>query len=116
MDSPLFFTIKVLEGGNVKGIGNTLRVFVRVSEQPRWNKFTSYARICVYMDISRELLEGLKLTWEEKECFQPLDYENILFRCRRCHEHGHLYRYCPLDMTTNNTRAKEDKRRGIYES
>lgn len=27
---------------------------------------------------------------------QTLDYEFIPFRCRKCHEHGHHYRDCPL--------------------
>ena len=61
------------------------------------------------MDISGELLEGINLTWDDEDCFQTLDYEHIPFRCRRCHEHGHLYRECPLATMAQGGKPKEDK-------
>lgn len=61
------------------------------------------------MDISKHLLEGINLTWDEEDCFQTLDYENIPFRCCRCHEHGHLSRECPLGVQHNSNQAKEVK-------
>lgn len=57
------------------------------------------------MDVSGALHEGVWLEYMDEEYFQALDYEHIPFRCRRCHEHGHLMRDCPL----NQKEAEEDK-------
>ena len=69
--------------------------FIKVSKQTRQRKYISFARICIYLDISRDLPDGIELTWEDEEWFQAIDYEQIPFRCRCCHEHGHLFRDCP---------------------
>ena len=68
-------------------IGNTLGFFVRMADQTRMNKFTSYARICVFMHIAQALPDVICLSHEDSDWIQPLDYEHILFRCRKCHEH-----------------------------
>ena len=78
-------------------IGNTLGSFVRTSDQTRINKFTSYARICVFMHIAQAIPDAICLSHEDNDWIQPLDYEHIPFRCRKCHEHGHLFRDCPLN-------------------
>lgn len=41
---------------------------------------------------------------------QPLDYEHIPFQCRRCHEHGHLFRQCPLSININEQGQKEKEK------
>ena len=48
------------------------------------------------MDVSRVLPEAISLEFRDEEWIQSIDYEKIPFRCRRCHEHGHLLRECPL--------------------
>ena len=63
-------------------IGNTLGTFIKVSEQTRQRKYISFARICIYLDISRDIPDGIELTWEDEEWFQAIDYEKIPFRCR----------------------------------
>jgi hypothetical protein len=78
------------------GIGNTLGQYVKASEATKQRKYTSYARICVYMNISKALPGTVTLEYQDEDWQQTLDYEHIPFRCRRCHEHGHLYRDCPL--------------------
>jgi hypothetical protein len=78
------------------GIGNTLGHYVKASEATRQRKYTSYARICVYMNISKALPGSVTLEYQDEDWQQTLDYEHIPFRCRRCHEHGHLYRDCPV--------------------
>ena len=88
-------------------IGNTLGNFIKVSEQTRQRKYISYARICIYLDISRDLPDGIELTWEDEEWFQEIDYEQIPFRCRRCHEHGHLFQDCPQNK---RQRGKKDQK------
>jgi hypothetical protein len=78
------------------GIGNTLGHYVKASEATRQCKYTSYARICVYMNISKAIPGAVTLEYQDEDWVQTLDYEHIPFRCRRCHEHGHLFRDCPL--------------------
>ena len=63
-------------------------------------------RICIYLDISRDLLDGIKLTWEDEEGFKAIDYKNIPFICRICLEHGHLFQ----DFRQNKRpRGKKDQ-------
>jgi hypothetical protein len=92
------------------GIGNTLGQYVRASEATRQRKYTSYARICVYMNISKALPGAVTLEYQDEDWQQTLDYEHIPFRCRRCHEHGHLYRDCPLikQVTKANDTMQKD--------
>ena len=78
-----------------KDIGNTLGEFIKVAEKTRVQRYTSFARIYIYLDLSKELLEAISLNWEDKEWIHPIDYEHIPFRCRHCHEYGHLGRNCP---------------------
>lgn len=89
----------------LKQIGDKLGTFVKASEATLQKRYTSYARICVELDVSRALHEGVWLEYRDEEYFQALDYEQIPFRCRKCHEHGHLIRDCPL----NRKEAEEDK-------
>ena len=56
-------------------LGNTLGKFVKISEQTRAQRYTTYARICVYMDLSKELPGAIRLSWEDEEWLQNLDYE-----------------------------------------
>ena len=42
-------------------IGNTLANFIKVSEQTRQRKYISYAKICIYLDISRNLPDEIEL-------------------------------------------------------
>ena len=60
-------------------------------------RYTTYARICVEMDLSGALPNEIILEVLDEEWVQAVDYEHIPFRRRRCHEHGHLLRDCPLN-------------------
>ena len=75
-------------------IGKTLGNFVRTTEQTKMNKYTSYARICVYMHIAHALPHAICLSHEDNDWIQPLDYEHIPFICLKYHEHVHLFREC----------------------
>jgi hypothetical protein len=59
------------------------------------------------MNISKALPGAVTLEYQDEDWLQTLDYEHIPFRCRRCHEHGHLFRDCPL--LKQNASAKESK-------
>lgn len=54
------------------------------------------------MDFSGALLDAIILEVYDEEWVQEVDYEHIPFRCRKCHEHGHLYRDCPLNKLESN--------------
>jgi hypothetical protein len=84
------------------GIGNTIGIYVKSSEATKQRRYTSYARICVYLNITKALPGSIILEYQDEDWTQTIDYEHIPFRCRRCHEHGHLFRECPL-----NTAPKE---------
>ena len=79
----------------LKDIGNTLGEFIKIVEQTKTQRYTAFARICVYMDLSRELPKAISLNWEDEEWIQPIDYEQLPFRCRHCHDYGHLGRNFP---------------------
>jgi hypothetical protein len=80
-----------------EAIGNKLGKYVKTSEATLKGRYTSYARICIEMDVSGALPEAISLEFRDEEWIQNIDYEQIPFRCRRCHEHGHLIRECPLN-------------------
>jgi hypothetical protein len=93
------------------GIGNTIGVYVKSSEATKQRRYTSYARICVYLNIAKPLPGSITLEYHDEEWSQTIDYEHIPFRCRKCHEHGHLFRECPLNAVQKEaaTDASKDK-------
>ena len=58
------------------------------------------ARILVNLNVREGLGEEMDLTWGDYTYAQKLDYENIPFRCRRCHQYGHLIKNCKLPLRT----------------
>lgn len=48
-------------------IGNALEAFVKVVEQTKRMWFVSFTRICVYLDISKDLPSSIKLSWQDQE-------------------------------------------------
>ena len=59
------------------------------------------AQILVHLDTRDGLVEAYNLHFNDMVRVQILDYEGVPFRCRRCHEVGHLYKECPLIITTS---------------
>ena len=57
------------------------------------------------MDLSKDLPEAVCLNWEDEEWIQKIDYEQLSFKCRNCHEHGHFQRNYPKAQ-------REDKEEG----
>ena len=91
-------------------IGNTLGDFTKVAEQMKIMRYVSFARICVYLDISKDLPTSIKLSWQDEEWEQEIDYEHIPFRRRHCHEHGHLFWECPqIQVQSTNTNSGKEK-------
>lgn len=92
---------------SLAAIGNKLGRFVKASEATRRGKYTSFARICVEMDLFGALPDEVILEVFDEEWVQTIYYEHIPFRCRRCHECGHLLRDFPL------SKAKEKNKTNI---
>jgi hypothetical protein len=84
---------------------------VKTSEATLKGRYTSYARIYIEMDVSGALPEAISLEFRDEEWIQSTDYEQIPFRCRRCHEHGHLIKECPLNkkQEAKNTKIQQDE-------
>jgi len=57
-------------------------------------------RILVHLDTREGLVESYQLQLGDINQWQILDYEGIPFRCRWCHEVGHLYKDCLLIIRT----------------
>lgn len=63
------------------------------------------------MNIAEPLPEFIELEYHDEIWQHPIDYEHIPFRCRKCHEYGHLYRQCPLNKEEGFIRKKEEQQR-----
>lgn len=76
----------------MKHIGNALGKFI-----DRANNKDQYdcARICVEVDLEVGLPEAIKLNVGSWSHIQKLDYEQLPFKCRGCHEYDHFARNCP---------------------
>jgi hypothetical protein len=48
-------------------IGNTVGQYVKSSEATKQRKYASYARICVYMDISKALPRSITLEYQDED-------------------------------------------------
>jgi hypothetical protein len=82
---------------SLQAIGNGLRRYID-QEEPR-DQY-SCARICVVVDLEVGLLEAIKLKFGDWHHYQKLDYEQLSFKCRGCHEYGHFQRNCPKSSPT----------------
>ena len=91
-------------------MGDILGKFIKIYEQTKAWRHTTYERICVYMDLTKELPEAIKITWEDEDWVQTLDYEQIPLCCHRCHEYGHLFRDLPT-YTPKMLPMKEEEKR-----
>jgi len=90
-------------------IGNTIGMYVKSLEATKLRKYTSYAHICVYLNISKPLLGSISLEYQDEDWSQTIDYEHISFRYRKCHEHRHLFRDCPLNVVSKGEKPEMSK-------
>ena len=73
-------------------VGNALGRYIDKAENK--GQYTC-ARICVEVDLEAGLPEAVKLKVGSWHHYQKLDYEQLPFKCRHYHEHGHFHRNCP---------------------
>jgi hypothetical protein len=78
---------------SLKDIGNKLGRYLDRAE-PKGAQLTC-ARICVEVNLEKGLPEAIKLSLGDWCHIQELDYEQIPFKCLRCHDYGHFARSCP---------------------
>eukprot|EP00253_Pinus_taeda_P016943 PITA_16943 len=79
---------------SLKAIGNKLGHFIKISEATLRGKYTSFARICVEMDLFEALPNEIILEVYDEDWVQTVDCKHIPFKCCKFHEHGHLFRDC----------------------
>ena len=91
------------------GIGNIVGWYVKSSEARKKRKYTSYARICVYIDISKALSGLVTLEYQDEDWNQTIDYEHIMFHRMKCHENNHLFWDCPLNAQIPKARESKKK-------
>ena len=79
----------------MRHIGNTLEKFIdRAKNKDQYD----CARICVEVDLEVGLPEAIKIKVGSWSHVEILDYEQLPFKCRKCHVHGHFARNCPSNF------------------
>ena len=73
-------------------VGNALGRYIDKAKKK--GQYTC-ARICVEVYLEAGLPEAVKLKVGSWHHYQKLDYEQLPFKSRLCHEHGHFQRNCP---------------------
>jgi len=74
---------------HLREIGNLLGTFLEADLSFLETQQRQFARILVNVNIRDGLAEDMQLVWGPFVFNQILDYENVPFRCRRCHAYGH---------------------------
>lgn len=69
----------------------------------------TFARICVEMDLSKGLPDGILLSHKDLKWTQALDFENTTFRCRVFHQTGHLQNSCIQSKKRTNRKPQKKK-------
>jgi hypothetical protein len=81
-------------GDSLRHIGNALGKFIdRANTKDQFD----CARICVEVDLEVGLPEAITLQVGSWTHLQKLDYEQLPFKCRKCHVYGHFARGCPTN-------------------
>ena len=54
------------------------------------------------VDLNNPLPNSMEICLGPSSWIQQLDYETLPFRCRICHEYGHLLRKCPQNKFSHS--------------
>jgi len=106
---PLHFWLpKVFEA-----MGNAIGKYVKQDVERIARSIHTFARICVEVDLSQGLSDSIILIHNNTQWKQPLDYENMAFRCRGCQQTGHLViNVLNLKEKAKGTRNKHKNQEG----
>jgi hypothetical protein len=74
---------------SLKEIGDILGKFILADNSYKSSNAHFVAKILVDLDVSVGLYESMEIEAGSTKFTQLLDYENIPFRCIRCHLYGH---------------------------
>lgn len=88
---------------SLQSIGNALGRYI--DQAPRKDQY-SYAHICIEVDLQVRVPKAIKLSVVDSTHIQELDYEQLPFKCRHCHEYGHFARYCKKKMRRHQRKKK----------
>ena len=77
-------------------IGNYLGEYVCSDYSHHETGKYTVAKIMVKIDLRMGLSAEINVQSKDGDFVQLLDYVGVLFRCHRCHVHGHLVANCPL--------------------
>jgi len=81
---------------HLRGIGSMLGTCLEVDLSFLKTHVKQVARVLVSINIREGLAENINLKWGPDVFTQILDYENVPFRCRRCHAYGHPISECNI--------------------
>ena len=68
----------------------------------------SCAHVCVEVDLEAGLPEAIKLTVGNWYHYQKLEYEQLPFKCRNCHDYGHFKKNFPKLPSVQVDRDEEE--------
>jgi len=91
---------------SLQKIGNGLGRFIDKADN---NAQYTCTRICIEVDLEAGLPEAVKLMVGAWHHYQKLDYEQLPFKCRNCHKHGHFQRNCPKTQPEDKEAGEEWK-------
>eukprot|EP00253_Pinus_taeda_P013884 PITA_13884 len=86
-----------------------------IDQAPRKDQY-SCARICIEADLEIGPPEAIKLSVANWTHIQELDYEQLHFKCRYCHEYGHFARYCKKKNEETIEREKGEQWKQVKKS
>lgn len=109
-------------------IGNILGTFLEADMSYLETFEQRVARILVNINLREGLAERINLDWGPVIVPQLLDYENVPFRCRKCHEYGHPASDCskpqrhhhggriPSPRRTEGDSSEKDSNTPVFDS
>jgi hypothetical protein len=86
-------------------IDNYLGEFLEADMSFKESGQMKVARILVCINVREGLREEIDMKWGPYAHTQKLDYEDVPFYCRRCHQYGHLVADCHLPLRTNRKKS-----------
>ena len=90
-------------------IGNALDIYMDYDKSYMLTGNISMACILVHLDTAEDLKENMQLDWRDTCRVHILDYERVPYRCRRCHNIGHLYKDLPLLASSSALVAQSEQ-------